>query len=177
MDRYEEAFSRASSMEFGRFRLEEPDYGMLMVDEENFLEHLNIQAAALAFYTALAKQADRNYDEYEREVKYRRSEMYSTCSDRLARSGKKNTVKDIEMQMQTEHEAELKRQDARLDDLRSQRDFINAFVEGWRQKSYTLTNLTSMIEAGLITPKTAITQEEQENNRDLAREILNRKRS
>lgn len=176
MDKYEEAFNRASTLGFGKFRLEEPDYDMLIVHDEDFLDHLNIQAAALAFYTALARQAARNYDEYEREVKYRRSEMYASCASLLARAGKKNTVKDIDAQMQSEFEAELKRQDARLDDLRSQRDFIEAFVEGWRQKSYLLTNMTSMIESGLLTPKTAITQEEQENNRELARQILNRKR-
>ena len=102
--------------------------------------------------------------------------MYTTCSDELARAGKKNNVKDIEAYVQVKYEAELKNSYKRLDELKSQKDYIAAFLEGWRQKSFLLSSMTNMITAGLMSPKETITEEEVEKNRKIFKEILEKRR-
>ena len=175
MDRFEEAFQSAD-VRFAGFRLEEPSYDMLVIEDEgDYLDHLRVQGAGLAYYTALAKQAERNCEELERGYRYRYNEMYSECSDALLRMGKKNNVKDIEAFVQTKYESELKSFWKRLDEAKQQRDNIQAFLEGWKQKSYTLTSMTSLITAGLLTPKQAITEEDVQNNREKIKEILRRR--
>ena len=177
MDSFEEAFNQAHDFTFDRFRFDEPDYEMLIINDENdYLEHLRVQSAGLAYYGALAKQAERNYDEFERRLKFRYNEMYSECSSILSREGKKNNVRDIESFVQTTYESELQRLYDRLAELRSQRDYIAAFLEGWRQKSFLLSSMTNMITAGLLTPKATITEEDYKTNLQRSREILNRRK-
>ena len=119
MDRFEKAFDKAHDFRFDRFKFDEPDYEMLIVNDENeYLEHLRVQSAGLAYYSALAKQADRDYDEYEKNMKFRYNEMYSECSDSLARVGKKTNVKDVESYVQVKYENELKKMYEKLSELR-----------------------------------------------------------
>ncbi len=175
MDKFDEAISRAHGFRFDRFRFDEPDYEMLLVnDETDYLEHLRVQGAGLAYYGALSRQAERGYDEFERRVKYRYNEMYSECSRILAREGRRNNVRDIESFVRTKYEKELDTMYGKLSELRAQRDNIAAFLEGWRQKSFILTSMTSMITAGLLSPRTAITEEDVKNNLERSREILSR---
>jgi len=175
-DKFEKAFNGAHEMKFDRFQFDEPDYDMLVIEDENdYLEHLRVQGAGLAYYGALAKQAERSYDEFERSFKFRYNEMYSECSDLLARSGKKNNVKDIESYVQVKYETELKKAYTRLDELRSQRDYIQAFLEGWRQKSFLLSSMTNMITAGLLTPRDTITEEDVQSNLQRSKDILSKR--
>ena len=162
---FEEAFDKASEISFDRFSFEQPDYDMLIVnDETDYLEHLRVQAAGMAYYTALSKLADRKYEEYDRRFKFRYNEMYSDCSNRLLAEGKKNNVKDIESFVQIKYEAELKKMYAKLDELRENRDYIAAFLEGWKQKSYVLSSMTNMVTAGLLTPREVITENDMQSH-------------
>ncbi len=177
MNPFEKAFDSAHDFTFDKFKFDEPDYRMLIVqDEDEYLEHLRVQGAGLAYYTALYRQAERDYDEFERKLKFRLNEMYRECSEILAKKGAKNTVKDVESYIQISHEKELEDLYTRLDELRAQRDYTYAFLEGWKQKSYRLSSMTNMITAGLLTPKTTITEEDRQNHLETAREILNKRR-
>lgn len=173
MDKFEKAFDRAHGFRFDRFQFDEPDYEMLVINDENeYLEHLRVQGAGLAYYSALARQAEREYEAFERRFKYRYNEMYTACSDSLARAGKKNNVKDIEAYVQVKYETELENAYKRLDELKSQRDYSVAFLEGWQQKSFLLSSMTKMIEAGLMSPRETITEEDIERNKQSFRDIL-----
>lgn len=176
-DRFENAFNNAHEIKFDRFQFDEPDYDMLIVHDENdYLEHLKVQGAGLAYYGALAKQIERNFDELERRLKFRYNEMYAECSNILSREGKKATVRDIESFVQTKYESELHKLYEQLDQLRSQRDYVAAFLDGWRQKSFILTSMTQMITAGLLAPKQTVTEEDMKSNLQHIKEILNRRR-
>lgn len=176
MDKFETAFNGAHETRFDRFTFNNPDYDMLVVhDEDDYLEHLRVQGAGLAYYTALAKQAERDYEDCERHLRFRYNEMYAECSDTLARAGKKNNVRDIEAFVQTKYESELARRYATLGDLRKQKDYINAFLEGWRQKSYILSAMNGLVAAGLLTPREAVTQDDVDNQR-IARDILSKRK-
>lgn len=161
MDSYEKVYEKAGNLTFDRFRFNEPDIDMLVVNDENdFLEHLRVQGAGMAYYTALYEQCKREYEKYERMVKYRYNEMYATCSDLLLNKGKKNNVRDIEALINVNYKDELSRMENKLDELRKQKDDVGAFLEGWKQKSYILSSMSDLIKAGLLTPKETITEDE-----------------
>ena len=171
-DKFEEAFNKADGVKFHGFRFDDPDMEMLIVHDEDFLEHLQVQAAGMAYYTALYKQCERKYDELEKRYKYRYNEMYRDCSETLIKGGKKNNVKDIEGLISDKYQKELAKMDKMLDELRTQRDNVFAFLEGWKQKSYALSNMADMIKAGFLTPKETITQEEMNDTITQARNVI-----
>ena len=178
MNRFEKAYEDAQGFSFAGHRFDEPCYEMLTVTEDDFLEHLRVQSAGLAYYGALAKQSEKEYDDFERRLRFRYNEMYAECSETLLRAGKKNNVKDIEAFVQTKYETELRRMYDRLGELRSQRDYVNAFLEGWKQKSFTLSSMTQMIAAGLLSPRESIQEEETNEDRlEKSRQILSKKRN
>ena len=165
MDQFNKAFDGAHNFSFDKFQFDEPDYNMLMFDEDSYLEHLRVQAAGLAYYGTLAKEADRNLDDMERRYKIRYNELYAECSEIISRAGKKNGVKDIEALLQCKHENELKQWETALVEARQKKDGVNAFYDGWKSKGFSLNAMTNMITSGLLSPKTTITEEEIQANR------------
>jgi len=180
MDKFNKTLEDANEISFDEFQFNEPDYNMLMFDEDSYMEHLRVQAAGLAYYGALSKEADRNLEDIERRYKIRYNELYAECSEIIARTGKKNGVKDIEALLQCKHENELKQWDDALAEAKVKKDGVNTFYEAWKAKGFTLSAMTNMITSGLLTPKTTISEEEIQSNRkrklDIreAHSILNR---
>ena len=175
---FNRAFDEASNFEFDKFRFDEPNYSMLMFDEESYLEHLRVQSAGLAYYGTLAKSASRTLEDAERRYKIRYNELFAECSDILARTGKKNMLKDIEALVQCKYEDELNKWDEQLKSLRSQKDAAEVFYEAWKAKGFTLNAMTNMITAGLLTPRTTISENDVSNSKRMsireARETLRR---
>lgn len=178
MNKYDKAFEKANGFEFCGYRFDEPDYEALMVTEENYLEQLRVQASGLAYYGALAKSMEREYDELEKRFKYRYNEMYSECSDILMRAGKNKNAKDVDSLVRCKFQNEIDQWEERLSEARANKDGSAAYYEGWKAKGFALSSMTSMITAGLLTPKTVITEkdvEESEARRNSLRHILERK--
>lgn len=176
MDKFEEAFNKANGVKFHGFQFDDPTMEMLIVHDEDFLEHLQAQAAGMAYYTALYKQCERKYDQLERRYKYRYNEMYSDCSDTLQAAKKKGNVRDIEAFIHTKYQAELAKMEKALDELRILRDNVYAFLEGWKQKSYTLSSMADMAKAGLLTPRETITQEDIDDTVTRARNVMRQRK-
>ncbi len=175
MNKYEQALERGHSIEFDAYRFDSPDYDALMVTEENYLEHLRVQAAGLAYYGTLAKQAERDLAELELRYKNRYNEMYSECASVINRTGQKNTVKDIETFVETKYESELSRWRSELSEARKNCDGISSYYDAWKAKGFALSSMTSLITAGLLGPKTVITEEDVGRSRERrmnAREAL-----
>lgn len=156
------AFENAHEIEFGEFKFDEPDYNALMVTEENYLEQLRVQAAGIAYYGTLAKSSERECDELERHWKARYNEMYIDCSDKLAKAGKKNVARDVESLMQCKYEKEIEKWETTIQEARSKRDSIMAYYEAWKSKGFALSSMTSLITAGLLTPKPFVEQNSNE---------------
>lgn len=159
---FEKAFDNASGMTCDGTRFDQPNYDMLVVTQENYLEALKMQAAGMAYYGTLAKEAEREVEEAERKYRFRYNEMYSDCSDSLARLGKKNNVKDIESFVQSKYEKELDRMNETLGQLKRQRDMAITFMEAWKQRGFTLNNMTELVKSNLLSPKQTITEEDMD---------------
>lgn len=165
-NKYEQALERAHSIEFDAYRFDNPDYDALMVTEEGYLEHLRVQAAGLAYYGTLAKQAERELSDLELRYKNRYNEMYSECSSVISRAGQKNTVRDVETFVETKYEDELRRWRSELADARRNSDGISSYYEAWKAKGFALSSMTSLITAGLLGPKTTISEEDVDRSRE-----------
>lgn len=173
MTDFNKAFEQANTFTFDKFRFDEPNYEMLMFDEESYLEHLKVQSAGLAYYGTLAKTASRALEDAEKRYKIRYNELFSECSDILSRTGKKNGIKDVEALIQCKYENELNQWDERLKILKEQKDASEIFYEAWKAKGFTLNAMTNMITSGLLSPKTSISENDMKYKD--ARNILTRR--
>jgi hypothetical protein len=159
MDKFEKAFEKANNFTFDKFQFDNPDYEMLVFDEDSYLEHLRVQSAGIAYFGSLSKSADRRFEDLERRYKIRYNEMFSECSDTLFKIGKK-AVRDVEALVQCKYEDELKKWETALEEARVYKDNANAFYEAWKNKSFGLNSMTRMITSGLLSPKTSISEDE-----------------
>ena len=157
---FEKAFGGAGEIAFDKFKFEEPDYDMLQFDEESYLEHLKVQAAGLAYYGTLAKTAERECEDLEKRYKMWYNGVYSDCSDIIARAGKKNGVKDIDALVQCKFEDKIKEWENALKKARMEKDNAQMWYEAWKAKGFALSSMTNLITAGLLTPKTSITEDD-----------------
>ena len=160
MNKFEEAFEKAHGIEFESYRFDEPDYGALVVTEETFLDHLKVQAAGLAYYSTLAKNAERQYDELEQRYKARYNEMYSECSSIILRAGQKNTAKDVDSFVREKYESEVEKWNTALKEARENRDGAMSYYEAWKSKGFVLNSMTTLVAAGLMGPKTVVTNDD-----------------
>lgn len=165
MDRFDEAFERAHGITANGIRLDEPDYSMLTVDEESFLEHLKVQAAGLAYYSSLAKAAARALEDLERRYRYRYNEMYAECADIQSRATGRVNAREVEALMRSKYESELDRWDASISEAKAKKDGVESFYEGWKAKGFSLNSMTSLVTSNLLTPKTSITEDDMRKGR------------
>ncbi|MBQ4479156.1 MAG: hypothetical protein II943_00785 [Victivallales bacterium] len=168
---FENAFDAAAGKAFGPFKFDEPSYDMLVIeDEQDYLAHLKVQAAGMAYYYALAREAERRLEDAERAAKLRQSELYDQCAAEMAKLGKRPLAKEIDSFSAARNRKELAAIAQNLSDLRAEVDYANAFLEGWRQKSFTLSAMNQMVQAGLLTPREAVAAPE-DNPLDSTRKI------
>lgn len=159
---FDKAFDNADKISFDRFNFDEPDCDMLQFDEDSYLEHLRVQAAGLAYFGSIAKTAERECNELERRYKMWYNSVYSECSDIIARTARKNGVKDIDALVQCKYEQKINDWEASLEKARSERDSSQAWYEAWKAKGFALSSMTSLITAGLLSPRTAITEDDMD---------------
>lgn len=139
----EEVFSKAGKIKLKEFDFENFDMEMLIIDAENLEEHISKQSAAVAYYGALYKQAVRNYEDAKKAWEYREKVMYAESSD-LSKYDKKPTRNDIEAQVVIDHEDEIKEWQDKINNLKAQRDNLEVFWEGWKQKSFAINNFVDV---------------------------------
>ena len=139
----EEAFEKAGKIRLKEFDFENFDMDMLVLDAENLEEHISKQSAAVAYYGALYKQAVRNYEDAKKAWEYREKVMYAESSD-ASKYDKKPTRNDIEAQVVIDHKDEIDEWQEKLKALKAQRDNLEVFWEGWKQKSFAINNFVDV---------------------------------
>lgn len=164
MKEFEDAFEKANEFVCDGIRFDQPNYEMLIVTEQNFLQSLKMQSAAIAYYGTLAKQCQRELQESQRKYRFRYNEMYSDCNESLLRIGKKNNVKDIQSFVQSKYEKQLQIMNNNIFELKKKRDMVVSFFEAIKAKGFILNNMTSLVTSNLLTPKNYIEKSQEEQD-------------
>jgi len=139
----ERAFERAGKIKLKELDFENFDIEMLVLDSANIEEHISKQSAAVAYYGSLFKQAVRNYEDTKKSWEYREKVMYAESSD-ITKYDKKPTRNDIEAQVVIDHQVEIEEWQDKIKNLKAQRDNLEVFWEGWKQKSFAINNFVDV---------------------------------
>jgi hypothetical protein len=99
----ENVIKKAETMSIGEWDFENPSIEMLEVNENNYLDSLAKQPAALAYFGTLYKEAQRELEDLELYYKNRYNEMYAEYSETLSKLGKKTGAKEIEALVQCKY--------------------------------------------------------------------------
>jgi hypothetical protein len=122
-------------------KLEDAAPELLNVSEMNFDQHVALQPSAITFFGVLRKEIHRRYDAYKRSYDRWTKKMYATAKVAVTsgtQDSYKPTVADIEARFIVDNEKEIEKREKQLDKLRDEADTLDAWYEGWRQKSFTI---------------------------------------
>lgn len=144
----------SSNMEMNNIKFDELDINSLVVDENNLMDALSKQGAAIAYFGALAKKSKNNYDDLKRAWEMEWS-SYCQSAKNYADKDKltKNTIKSIEALAISKYSKNINNWQERLNKAKEQADMFEVYYEGWKQKSFVLNNMTQLSIAGLLSPK------------------------
>lgn len=146
----EKIYEDGPSYFIGNNSFENPSMEMLVVDEDNILEALAMQAPGIAFFGALYKDAERNYKELEHLYSIRYNEIFADCSDYVTRTKVKSTQKDVDAHARVKYKDELEAFEKKLREAERTRDLTKSFYDGWVAKGYSMGNIISLIQNGII---------------------------
>ena len=128
-------------IELSGIRLESGDARLLDVGSLDLDKHVSMQPSAIAFYGAMKKEAYRRL-----AILTRGKERWEKKQWALAKSAVlsgttaqwKPTLADIEARFIVDNERQIEDWDAKLDKAQEELDVLDAWYEGWRQKSFAL---------------------------------------
>jgi len=121
-------------------KLEEAGAQLLNVSEMEFDQHVAIQPSAITFFGVLRKEVNRRVDAYKKSYDRWQKKMYAQAKVAVLSGTQdyKPTVADIEARFIVDNEEEIEKREKQLEKLRDEADTIDAWYEGWRQKSFTI---------------------------------------
>ena len=153
------------SMTMNNIRFDELDVNSLIVNEENLLDALSKQAAAVAYFGALYKRTKNMYEDMKKQCEYQYNIYYQSASNYLSKDKtSKNTIKDIEAMTYAKYSKEINEWNEKLQKARDMADMFESYYEAWKQKSFVLNNMTQMAITGLLTPKGSIVDPDSIDN-------------
>ena len=122
-------------------KLEEAGAQLLNVSEMDFDQHVAIQPSAITFFGVLRKEVNRRVDAYKKSYDRWQKKMYAQAKIAVmsgTQDSYKPTVADVEARFIVDNEKEIEKREKQLEKLRDEADTIDAWYEGWRQKSFTI---------------------------------------
>jgi hypothetical protein len=121
-------------------KLEEAGAQLLNVSEMDFDQHVAIQPSAITFFGVLRKEVNRRVDAYKKSYDRWQKKMYAQAKVAVMSGTQdyKPTVADIEARFIVDNEKEIEKHEKQLEKLKDEADTIDAWYEGWRQKSFTI---------------------------------------
>lgn len=172
----EKTIKKAESMSMGEWDFENPSIEMLEVNENNYLESLSKQPAALAYFGTLYKEAQRELEDIELYYKNRYNEMYGECSDIISKQKIKSTQRDVDALVRTKYTSELEELEKQIRVKKKNKDVYEMFYEGWKAKSFALGSFTNLVTTGFVHPKETISENDMNNSFNSAIERFNQNR-
>lgn len=157
MKNIDEFIESTSGLQMNNVNFDDLDAEALVVTDENMLDALAKQAAAIAYFGALYKKAKEVYEDLKKQWEIQYGMFYKSAQAYLSKdASSKATIKDIETMTYAKYSNEINEWTQKLQKARDNCDMMEVYYEGWKQKSFVLNNFTQMAIAGLLTPKGAI---------------------
>lgn len=161
----DEFINAASDITMSNIRFDELDVHSLIVNDENLLDALSKQSAAIAYFGALYKKAKSFYEDLKKQYEYEYDNMYQSASNHLAKfKDSKSTQKDISAMVTSKYPEKVKEWNEKLQKARDMSDMFEVYYEGWKQKSFVLNNMTQLAMSGLLSPKGAVANTQYQPN-------------
>ena len=136
-------------VELSGIKLESADSRLLDVGTLDLDKHVAMQPSAIAYFGAMKKEAARRLDMLKRN-KDRWEKKCWALAKAAVLSGTtvawKPTLADIEARFITDNEREIEAWDTKMDRAQEELDTLDAWYEGWRQKSFALQQHVSIDE-------------------------------
>lgn len=172
----DKVIKKAETMSMGEWDFENPSIEMLEVNENNYLDALSKQPAALAYFGTLYKEAQRELEDLELYYKNRYNEMYGECSDIISKQKVKSTQRDVDALVRTKYTSELEEIEKQLRVKKKNKDVYEMFYEGWKAKSFALGSFTNLVTTGFIHPRETINEDDMSSSFNSTIERLNKNR-
>lgn len=122
---------------------------LIIDDEQNFLQHLQKQAAGLAYYGFLYRQAKQELRRLQKQRDDKMTQKVSISMVALQKAGKATRMQAQAMASMT-YKSLFDKYDMQIQQLSEQVDLLQTYYNAWQQKGYALNNMTTLINSGLI---------------------------
>jgi hypothetical protein len=136
-------------IELSGIRLESGDSRLLDVGSLDLDRHVAMQPSAVAYFGAMKKEAARRLASLTRSKERWEKKQWALAKAAVL-SGTtaqwKPTLADIEARFITDNERQIEDWDVKLDKAQEELDTLDAWYEGWRQKSFALREHVSIEE-------------------------------
>ena len=128
-------------VELSGIKLESADVRLLDVGVMDLDQHVAMQPAAIAYYGAMKKEANRRCAMLKRGFERWKQKQWNLAKASVL-SGTtvqwKPTIADIESRFIADNERKLEEWDSQLDKADEESDILESWYEAWRQKSFAL---------------------------------------
>ena len=145
---------QGSKIKINNINFDQINFENLLIDttnESDFLQHVEKQAAGIAYYGMLFKQAQQQLNKLQKQRNdyYMQKSQLSQLS--LAKMGSTKPTKwQIDALTQQNYKKALQKFDQQINQLTQQVDILQQYYQGWKQKGFVLNNMVSLISSGLM---------------------------
>lgn len=139
-----------SKIQLNGINFDQLNWDNLIVDQQNnFLQHLQKQAAGLAYYGFLYRQAKLQLKKLQKQKQQKMTQKTSQSMIALQKMGKATKMQAEAMALMT-YKTLFDKYDKQIQQLTEQVDLLQAYYNAWQQKGYALNNMTTLISSGLV---------------------------
>lgn len=145
---------QGSKIKINNINFDQVNFQNLLIDttnESDFLEHLEKQAAGVAYYGMLFKQAQQQLNKLQKQKNDYYMQKYQISQLSLVKMGTSKPTKwQVDSLTQQNYKKVLDKFDQQINELTEQIDILQQYYQGWKQKGYVLNNMVSLISNGLM---------------------------
>ena len=143
-----------SKIKINNINFDQISFQNLLIDttnESDFLQHLEKQAAGIAYYGMLFKQAQQELNKLQKKRNDYYMEKYQLSQLSLVKMGTSKPTKwEVDALTQQNYKKALDKFDQQINQLTQQIDVLQQYYQGWKQKGFVLNNMVSLISSGLM---------------------------
>lgn len=143
-----------SKIKINNINFDQISFQNLLIDttnESDFLQHLEKQAAGIAYYGMLFKQAQQELNKLQKKRNDYYMEKYQLSQLSLVKMGTSKPTKwEVDALTQQNYKKALDKFDQQINQLTEQIDVLQQYYQGWKQKGFVLNNMVSLISSGLM---------------------------